>query len=805
MNKRIVTLPLLLCAVIACWGMSESELAKLKQKTDVYLERVKAQPDWLLSRLAMYWKTHATDVYLNGEVVDHVGGVRAPYPTVKFSGTRTHITSYALPDLMDAVPYDDDEQGSMTLVNKQTGATEKAPLGKTGMQANSQNRRVLGIARNAAKIYEATGDTAYASMALGVLDTYLRGMFYRNVPQDITYGHQNTITGMTTFEVIHEDAISECTEIIKHLGTYVDSRKERRTVYDAALKKWMENIIANGVPHNNWNLYQAEFILKGALVLADDSEYSDGRGRQYYLDYIVNRDSIRQWSMKRLADYGFDPQNNIWYESPGYSMGVVTTFCDFADRMDSQAGIDLFAEIPQLIESTKAALQYLMPNRMICGYGDTHPWYMSTKGIDAVLRYARRHGNDALRKEFDTLRRAVSPDAPVADVERYVSKTFHAPKSSWLIQRTGMDKQHDLAISLNASLGNHQHANGISMELYGKGWVLGPDAGIGKALYSGLDYSEYYSQFPAHNTVCVDGVSSYPIMMSQHGFSTVETGEGDETTFSQVSFVEPETQSDQLRTNGIIKTSATGGYYVDIFRSRRQDGKDKFHDYFYHNMGQNMTLTASDGTDLNLKPTDELAFAGGHLYAYSYIYNKVSAETGNDVRTTFTVNSNEGRDIYMNMWMKGYADREVFSALSPVNMEYERMKNEPYDVDKQPVLTYVARQHGEAWSRPFVAIFEPGDTNEPSEIESVSFFEPEVAANKTNRTNKTNKTNKANKTKKSDDSHKSDDAVGIIVKLKNGATDYIFSSPQAVEMRYKGMKVKGKYAVIRDGNKLIEK
>lgn len=49
------------------------------------------------------------------------------------------------------------------------------------------------------------------------------------------------------------------------------------------------------------------------------------------------------------------------------------------------------------------------------------------------------------------------------------------------------------------------HANGISMELYGKGYVLGPDAGIGLYLYSGLDYAEYYSQFPSHNTVCVDG------------------------------------------------------------------------------------------------------------------------------------------------------------------------------------------------------------------------------------------------------------------------------------------------------------
>lgn len=73
-------------------------------------------------------------------------------------------------------------------------------------------------------------------------------------------------------------------------------------------------------------------------------------------------------------------------------------------------------------------------------------------------------------------------------------------------------------ISLNGSEGNHMHANGISMELYGKGYVLGPDAGIGLFLYSGLDYAEYYSQFPSHNTVCVDGISSYPVMKSNHSF-----------------------------------------------------------------------------------------------------------------------------------------------------------------------------------------------------------------------------------------------------------------------------------------------
>ena len=37
------------------------------------------------------------------------------------------------------------------------------------------------------------------------------------------------------------------------------------------------------------------------------------------------------------------------------------------------------------------------------------------------------------------------------------------------------------------------------------------------------------------------------------------------------------------------------------------------HDYFYHNLGQTLTLTAADGSDLNLQPTEELAFAGAPL------------------------------------------------------------------------------------------------------------------------------------------------------------------------------------------------
>ena len=50
----------------------------------------------------------------------------------------------------------------------------------------------------------------------------------------------------------------------------------------------------------------------------------------------------------------------------------------------------------------------------------------------------------------------------------------------------------------------------------------------------------------------------------------------------------------------------------------------------------------------------------------------------------------------MTMWMKTDENRTIFQALSPANLEYERMPNQPYKVIDQPVLTFVARQKGEA-------------------------------------------------------------------------------------------------------------
>ena len=761
---------------------------KLKQRTDVYVNR---GPEWLTSRLQMYWKTHASEVYIKGENYDHAGGEKAPFPTVMFSGARNHVTNYERPRLDDVNPYQESSQG-MSLRNKTLDGInfEWVNIAKTGNIIQSINVEILNIARDAAFLWWMTGEQKYADLAVSVFDTYMTGIYYRNVPKDLNHGHQRTLVGMTTFEVIHEDALTALVPLYDFLYDYLKANKpDKMDIYTGAFKKWADVIIDNGVPHNNWNLMQARFIISIGLILEGNTYYVDNKGRDYYLDYVLNRSSIRQWSLKKLAEYGYDENTGIWSECPGYSQVVVGDYTDLVSIFDRNLGMDLTEQLPVIKKAVRANPQYLFPDLMTLGFVDTHPSKLNAAIFARLVANAQKYGKKEQEQQFTSLLKLFGPDVarpsdekknikvavssffsdkplaiddkiPAADIDDCVTPTFYAPNASWLVQRNGMNRRHSLMIAQNASEGNHMHANGISMELYGKGYRLAPDAGIGVSLYSGLDYLEYYSQFPAHNTVCVDGISSYPVMKSNHAFKLLncypEAGTKvgyQPVSYSEVYFREPESQANQNRMMSIVTTEAKTGYYIDIFRSRKVEGGDNMHDYFYHNMGQLMNLTATDGTSLNLQPTEELAFAGAHIYAYSYLFDTKSAEISKDIKSVFTMRMPDKDDINMTMWMKGAKERKVFSALSPMTEGLSRMPDMPYNIKDQPTLTFVARQRGEAWNHPFVAVYEPSSVKEPGCVSSVTF--PEV------------------------ESEASGSHVGICIQQKNGRIDRIISSDAA--------------------------
>lgn len=772
----------------------EEAMTRLRNRLEPYAERHVTDPDWLVGRLQMYWQSHATEIYVNGEVLDHVAG-HAPVPTVRYPASRSGESDYARPALADVLPWQDSL--GLWMRNRATGRMEWVDPRKTGGNVGSINLEILNLARDAAFLWWWSGDERYARMAADVFDTYMTGLYWREVPVDLNHGQQQTLVGLTSFEVIHENTAVPAAECYDFLHDYLArTRPGKIALYEEAFRKWAAVIVANGVPHNNWNLIQAQFVLRMALVMSDDDAYGDGRGRRYWLNEILNESSIRQWSIGRLIDFGFDARTGIWKESPGYATMVLSEFTSFVALVDRVLGVDLVETYPILAQAVASVPQYLFPNGLGVCWGDGDYGRMQTDFYPRMIANARRYGKTGQERLFTALYRCFEPAAGRTDsaarlpdqvetftsmsplaldpsiaagrVEEYVTPTFHSPGVSWFVARSGMDPGRSLMMSVCGSKGNHMHANGISMELYGKGYVMAPDLGRGKG-YTTLDYAEFYSQFPAHNTVCVDGVSSYPVMMSQHAFRLEgcypepECREGfyEGLLYGDFSFLEPETQSDQRRQLLIVNTDPDHAYYVDLFRSRRRDGQDRMHDYFYHNIGQEFTL------DLETAPTEELAFAGGHLYAYSYLWNKRSARSDRDVEGRFTMRLPEGGEAGMRMWMRGEEEREIFQVSSPAIDALTRTPM-PYDVARTPTQTFVARQYGEAWTRPFAAVYEPFD-DEGSAIGRVAWFDCGAEA-----------------------------AVGVRVTKNDGRVDRILSADRLCEMNGDGIRARGVLAVVSD-------
>ncbi|WP_209435192.1 heparinase II/III family protein [Maribacter forsetii] len=776
-------------------------LAGLHDKVDAHVERHVSDPEWMVSRLQMHWKTKATNIYVNGVNFSHADG-EAPVPTVRFVGARDYTTPYGKPKLEDILPYMDDPRGLyLPNRNKEGNPFEWVHPGKTGRVIYSINEEIIRLARDAAFINWLESEEEYAEFSFDIFHKYMEGMSYRSEPIDLLNGHIQTLVGFTNFQVIHEGVLIDIAELYDFLHPYIEANHPQHiTMYDKTIKRWTDQVIKNGVPQNNWNLHQAKIILKAAMVLQDDRYYEDKKGREYYIDYILNVTSARQWSLTKFMDYGYDKDNGVWAECPGYSMGVTKDLTHFIEDFNNTFDHNILPYMPVMESAVKMLPQYLFPNGETVAFGDSYYGPLSSEPMSDMIRIAQKNDNQKLEEEFTGLYRLfadnesdktrkpranissffaskpleINPKYQKGNLDDYVTQTFYAPNVSWHVQRMGTGKNGMMA-SLNASLGNHMHANGINMELYGKGFVQGSDPGKG-AGYLQPVYLEYYSQFPAHNTVMVDGVSSYTEMLSYHAFDLMgqypksEQKEGyyKDITYSDVYFLEPETQSDQSRLVSIVKTGEDTGYYVDVFRSKKQREGDKFHDYYYHNLGQTMKVMDADGNPLSLTPSEEMGFAGGHLYALDYMWDKNSMKLSDDYQAEWKIDMPEGEnDVFMNLWMIGTEGREVFSIKSPPNKAFKK-HNLPYDVGKSPYLTFAARQHGEAWEHPFVSVYEPFMSSEGKSISSISSFE---------------------------DENKNKEFVGLKVQHKSGREDLVFSTVNNQIAIYAQMSTDATYAL----------
>jgi len=171
------------------------------------------------------------------------------------------------------------------------------------------------------------------------------------------------------------------------------------------------------------------------------------------------------------------------------------------------------------------------------------------------------------------------------------------------------------------------------------------------------------------------------------------------------------------------------------------------------------------GEKLDLSPTNELSSSKGDMKGYDYFTDKMAISYSRDFRTRFNIRLEKQEDVLMDLWMKGYPGRTVFTTKAPPSNALVK-GSIPDELLNRPLPTLIVRQEGEAWTRPFVSVFYPHSTAEAQTIASVDFF------------------------------GERNDFAGIIVKSVQ-RTDYIFNSTdEQTLITYQDMHFQGDYAVV---------
>jgi hypothetical protein len=597
------------------------------------------------------------------------------------------------------------------------------------------NERIIQTAADAAFIYWLSGDERYANYASEILWTYMYGFSFVQPPKfDPADPDAARIIGVTSFEVIHEDIVTPLAECYDFLYDFLRKQGKDAVLIQNQLKRMADRVIDGGGREGNWNLNQARIIAFAGLALEENGNYPDGKGRPYYIDTVLNCRLPAQTGLTHVIKEGYDLETALWPEAPGYSFGTTADIVRTASLMSGDpAGRAVLAD-PILPRAIMAQMGLIYPNGFATGLGDTVNPRLNTIALELLIADARRRSDAALenrltaslQREISTGNYDRSANANLVALTKYVAELKQVPPASSresrnffgkplnvLIQRNDSagGPDYSLAAAMFGTAGGHVHANGLAIELYGSGLILGADPGRGSSYWQ-ADHAEYYSQPPAHNTVIVNGKSTYRIGRGQIAMALelVEPAAGESAVspnigFAQAAFRYANFEARQQRTLALVRTSPQSGFYFDVFRSRTQSEDGSFHDYLYHNIGQSLKLCDAAGNPLALAGSDLLGSRHGTLKGYDYFKNERSVDCAEDWHATFTAKLHSGPEHLMTLWMPGQVKRRLFALNAPAN--HAGREALPSEYMEIPMPTVLVRQQGDAWRRPFIAVYEP--------------------------------------------------------------------------------------------------
>jgi hypothetical protein len=289
---------------------------------------------------------------------------------------------------------------------------------------------------------------------------------------------------------------------------------------------------------------------------------------------------------------------------------------------------------------------------------------------------------------------------------------------------TSGEEMNAIAATLFGTRGGHMHTNGLAVELFGAGHVLGVDSGRGSSYWQ-KDHNEYYRKPPAHNTVIPMGNAHYP----DHGVGTIamdilkvephfnkRVSEGN-ITYITAGFNYKTPAASQQRTLALVRVDDETAFFFDVMRSRLDETHSgEYHDWLYHAMADSAEIGGID-----LEPSTLLSSEQGNLKGYDYFENERSAEISDTLHVRFPLEIEDDK-VGMDLWMVGNPGRRVFLADAPANRAARH--NFPEVEWNRPIPLLLVRQNGEAWDRPFVTVYEPYQKAVGRKIQTVEEIAP---------------------------------------------------------------------------------
>lgn len=619
--------------------------------------------------------------------------------------------------------------------------------------------RYLQVGVNCGMAYYLTEDEKYAQCATDILYAFVQGVLQSEVsdwhPRGgwlFPYDGFREVREIGSKVPLIYDFVAE---FIKDGATAYDFAKNENVDFSLAeaqqvFRTYADITINYGHTGSNHSVLEAPSLVYNALAMDDAKE------RETLLSYFLTENTSNQDAINVMAQ-NYKEKGDIWPETSqylNYSTAIVARLMLIVNRYNPS--LQLGAKYPNVLYALPRLDYLVYPNQELIRWGDgkrfgTSPYssfedaYVLGKmdGLSDVCdkfgplinralqegRYKRR-GMEAIFWYTDK----VDGDAASFTLDR----TDRVPHAGIFLQRNLSSTkvpEDGLMCFVGGAPMVHSHAEGMNIELYGEGQVLGVDNGRGSYAQ---DIHENYSRiFAAHNTVIVNGSSQGQGGWANLGIDTVhlismeplpgKAAVSPNYSFTQTGFEDDrgdKAEATQERTLALIRTSPTTGYYVDVFRSKSRLANE-YHDYIYHNIGDKLTI---QNDDMSFVPTPQRYMASAALVWDNNNYRNPGWHFFEDVSTSkaynaqvnaqFEVTQLKGQSLYMQLHIIGFEGREYTTVKAPHTFQAP----EPYD--EMPTPTLLIRNKGGAWKTPFVVVYEPFSAKEKNpSIQSVEKLE----------------------------------------------------------------------------------